>query len=98
MADLPPGVYNEGGQLYRNTPQVSADGVEWNKKRPVALTLAEAKKQHWDWYHPQFGWVNEGYKLQTDRGAVDIMADETQAVAATEEQQAKQLEEATSGT
>ncbi len=96
MADLPPGVYELDGQLVRDVTQGEGDSMRI-KHRPVALTLAEAKKLHIDWFHPQYGWINEGYKLQSDRGTEDIMADESQAVAATEEQQAKSLEEATSG-
>ncbi len=97
MADLPEGVYEKDGQLFRDVTRTSPEGDEWTKHRPVALTLVEAKRRHYDWLHPQLWWVLEGYKLQTDRGAEDIMADSTQAVAATPEQQEKALEEATSG-
>ncbi|KKN16984.1 hypothetical protein LCGC14_0970380 [marine sediment metagenome] len=87
MAELPPDVYEKNGQLYRDVEQTSAEGEPWIKHRPVALTLHEAKMKHWDWYHPQFGWVNEGYKLAKDRDGEDIMADGSQTVVATPEQQ-----------
>ncbi|KKL72517.1 hypothetical protein LCGC14_2084120 [marine sediment metagenome] len=87
MADLPPDVYEKNGQLFRDVPRVSPDGEEWTKHRPVALTLREAKMRHWDYYHPQFGWVLEGYKLERDRPAEDILADGSQTVVATPERQ-----------
>ncbi len=93
MAELPPGVYEEKGQLFRDVEQVSGEGKVWTKHRPVALTLGEAKAKHWDWYHPQFGWYLEGYKLAKDRDAADILADGSEVVIATPEKQ-EQLAEA----
>ncbi len=97
MADLPPGVYEESGLLYRDVKRESPigdpgeDGEQefetWTKKRPVALTLPEAKMRHWDWYHPLYGWVLEGYKLEKDRDSSDILTDSSQTVVATPEQQ-----------
>ncbi len=87
MADLPPGVYEENGQLYRNVTRKSAEGGEWTQHRPVSLTLTDAKMRHWDWYHPKFGWILEGYKLAKDRDLKDIMADGSEVVVATPDQQ-----------
>ncbi len=92
MAELPDGVYEENGLFYRNVTRTSPGGKgkkdqEWTRKRLVALTLAEAKKRHWDWFHPIYGWVLEGYKLEKDRDSSDILADESQTVVATPEQQ-----------
>ncbi|KKL65111.1 hypothetical protein LCGC14_1160900 [marine sediment metagenome] len=86
MAELPPDVYDKGGRLYRDVEQTSADGETWTKHRPVALTQREARMRHWDWYHPVYGWVLEGYKLQVDRPTEDILADGSQTVVATPEQ------------
>ncbi len=87
MAELPPGVYEEKGQFYRDVERYSPDGSTRTKKRPVALNHAEAKMRHWDWYHPIHGWVLEGYKLEKDREASDILADGSQTVIATPERQ-----------
>lgn len=97
MAELPPGVYEKNGQLYRDVERTAPvgdpdkDGNQeletWTKSRPVALSLAEAKSKHWDWYHPIHGWVLEGYKLEKDRAAEDILADGSQTVIATPERQ-----------
>ncbi len=87
MAELPEGVYEENGRFYRDVPRTSQDGSERTQKRPVALTQAESKARHWDWYHPQFGWVLEGYKLARDRSVNDILADTSEVVVATPERQ-----------
>ncbi|KKL60670.1 hypothetical protein LCGC14_2203010 [marine sediment metagenome] len=92
MADLPPDVYERDGQLFRDVPQVSPDGSDWVKHRRVALTLQEAKMRHWDWYHPTHGWILEGYKLEKDRDAADILADGSQTVVATPEQKERVAE------
>ena len=92
MADLPPGVYEENGQLFRDVVRTSAEGEEWTQHRPVALTLAEAKVKHWDWFHPKFGWILEGYKLGKDRDLEDIMADGSEVVIATPEKQLAETE------
>ncbi|KKN23997.1 hypothetical protein LCGC14_0899350 [marine sediment metagenome] len=86
MAELPPDVYEKNGQLYRDVEQTSAEGEPWTKHRPVARTLGEAKRMHWDWYHPVYGWVLEGYKLEKDREGADILADDSQVVVVTPEQ------------
>ncbi len=87
MADLPPDVYEENGQLFRDVVRSSAEGEDWTQHRPVALTLAEAKMRHWDWFHPVFGWILEGYKLEKDRDTKDILADSSEVVVATPERQ-----------
>ena len=80
---LPPGcIETEDGRLIRRIPQVSADGTEWLQERRVALTLDEAKAKRWDWYHPQLGWVHEGYKLEVDRTPQSIMADNSVSIMA----------------
>lgn len=102
MAELPPGVYEENGRYFRDVKrespvgEPSKDGEQefetWTKKRPVALTLVEAKMRHWDWYHPTHGWILEGYKLEKDRDAEDILADGSQTVIATPEQKERVAE------
>lgn len=87
MAELPPGVYGENGRYFRDVEQTSPEGEPWTKKRPVTLTQAEAKLRHWDWFHPVHGWILEGYKLEKDRDAQDILADGSQTVIATPERQ-----------
>ncbi len=87
MVELPEGVYERGGQLYRDVTRTSSDGKEYVQHRLVALTFGEAKLKHFDWFHPKFGWILEGYKLAKDREVNDIMADASEVVIATPEQQ-----------
>ncbi len=87
MADLPPGVYEENGQLYRDDTRLSAEGEDWTQHRLVALTFSEAKLKHWDWYHPKFGWLLEGYKLAKDRDLEDIMSDGSEVVVVSPDKQ-----------
>ncbi len=89
MAELPEGVYEQNGLFYRDVERTSGEGQgdTWTQHRPVALTLSEAKSKHWDWFHPQFGWLLEGYKLEKDRDASDILADGSEVVIATPETQ-----------
>ncbi len=97
MAELPEGVYEKGGQLFRDVERNSLIGTPkegedqefetWTQHRLVALTLGEAKLRHWDWYHPKFGWILEGYKLAKDRDVNDILADTSEVVIATPDQQ-----------
>ena len=70
-----PEVYEEHGQLFRNVQRTAADGETWTQKRPVARTLDDAKRYRQDWFHPEIGWILEGYKLEKDRDAADIFAD-----------------------
>ncbi|KKL75583.1 hypothetical protein LCGC14_2053410 [marine sediment metagenome] len=87
MAELPEGVYEKGGQLYRDVARTSPDGEECVQHRLVALTFGEAKLKHFDYFHPKFGWILEGYKLAKDRDVDDILADASEVVIATPEQQ-----------
>ncbi len=87
MADLPPGVYEENGQLFRDVVRASAEGEDWTQHRPVSLTLADAKLRHWDWFHPKYGWILEGYKLGKDRDLKDIMADGSEVVVVSPDKQ-----------
>jgi hypothetical protein len=81
--NLPPGVERlPDGQLIRRI-QVHIPGTDDDTReqiRPVAATLEEAKAKRMDWYHPELGWVLEGYKLQKDREPQDIMADHSEAM------------------
>ena len=73
---LPPGVESDPVRgLIRRIPRVSADGSSWEQVRFVALTLEEARRDHKDYYHPDFGWIRDGHKLERDRKPQDIMAD-----------------------
>ncbi len=87
MAELPEGVYEKNGQLYRDVARTSPDGEEYVQHRLVALTFGEAKLKHFDWLHPKFGWILEGYKLAKDRDVNDILTDASEVVIATPEQQ-----------
>ena len=96
MAELPPGVTEENGQLIRYVTRTSGDGELWQQRRVVATTIEEARLHRHDFYHPELGWILEGFKLEKDRPADDIMADGTQSVPAPIEQQDKTKKEATS--
>ena len=80
MENLPPGVIERNGQLYRMVPKVSASGEPWESRRPVALTIKEARERRHDYWHPKYGWVLEGYKWEKDRPPEDIMADTSQSI------------------
>ena len=82
MEDLPPGVVEENGKFYRMVPKVSAGGEPWESRRPVSLTIKEARERRFDYYHPQLGWILEGYKLERDRTPEDRMADTSQSIPA----------------
>ncbi len=82
MEGLPPGVVEENGQLVRYVEKVSASGEPWQSRRPVALTIEEARRRRWDWYHPKYGWALEGFKWQKDRTPEDRMADTSMSIPA----------------
>ncbi len=82
MENLPPGVIESNGQLCRMVPKVSASGEPWESRRPVALTIKEARERRYDYFHPELGWILEGYKLERDRKPEDIMADTSQSIPA----------------
>ena len=89
----PPGTKIRDGQLVRILTKRSADGTEREQVRPVALTQAEARKKRWDWFHPELGWVKEGYKLVTDRSVGSRMMDGSSSVAVHEEDRPTESEE-----
>jgi hypothetical protein len=100
--ELPDGVYEEGGRYYRDVERRSLTGEQdedgnplfniWMKKRPVALTFAEAKLRHWDFYNSELRvWILEGYKREKDWNPADLMADASTTVVATPEQQEREL-------
>jgi hypothetical protein len=74
---LPPGCVYKDGQLVRPVKRQSSDGTEWIQYRPVALDPVQARVEAKDYYHPQFGWVKEGYKLIKDRSLTSILADDS---------------------
>ena len=82
MEDLPPGVVEENGRLFRYVEKVSATGEPWESRRPVALTAEDARKQRFDYFHPRYGWLLEGYKWEKDRTPEDIMADTSTSIPA----------------
>jgi hypothetical protein len=74
---LPPSCVYKDGQLVRPVKRQSVDGAEWTQYRPVALDPIQARAEVKDYYHPQFGWIKEGYKLIKDRSVDSIMADDS---------------------
>jgi len=70
-----PDVKVEGGRTYREVEITAADGSVRIQRRPVAETFQEAQERRWDFYHPELGWILEGYKLAVDRPIKSIMAD-----------------------
>jgi len=81
MENLPPGVVEEDGELYRYVPKTSADGKEWHQRRLVTLNFKEARAKRADFYHQGLQtWILEGYKQEKDRAPADIMADASTSV------------------
>lgn len=77
---LPPGVEQlPSGQLVRRLEKPVTGGASRTVTRNVASTLEEARAKHWDWYHPDLGWIREGYKLEKDREPQAIMDDGSSA-------------------
>lgn len=79
-AENPLGTEKINGQLMRRLHITSADGSTREQLRPVAASIEEAKEKRWDWYHPELGWIREGYKLERDRDLGSILEDSTSAV------------------
>jgi len=77
--ELPPGVKKVSEGYIREKEIAYPDGDTRIQRRPVALTLEEAKAKHMDYYHPDLGWILEGYKLEKDREPASIMADSSVA-------------------
>lgn len=90
---FPEGVVERGGRLFREVTIVAADGSERVQVRPVARTLEEAKARRWDYYHPEGGWILEGYKWAKDRTPESIMADTSQGSPLSVEEQERRKEE-----
>lgn len=66
---------DEFGQLV-STYELDKDGkpiVDWVERRPITDDLEEARTKRIDYWHPKFGWIREGYKLERDRDAQSIM-------------------------
>lgn len=82
--DLPPGVEERGGKLVRIIPRTSHDGRTWDQVRPVSLDFREAKEKRMDFYHPELGWIREGYKREREHTVGSVMLDDSQAVAVPE--------------
>jgi hypothetical protein len=77
---LPPGAERVDGVLVRRVEMSSMGGGTWEKLRPVALTLEEARAKKQDYYHPELGWIREGWKLEKDRDTTSIMEDGSSAM------------------
>jgi hypothetical protein len=72
---LPPGVKRvRGVGLVREIPATN-NGRPYVRRKPVSLDLEEARKKRMDYFHPEFGWLIDGFKLERDRNVEDIMAD-----------------------
>lgn len=76
---LPPHAVMRRGRMFRRVtlPNPNLDGKPAYDYKPVASTLEEAKAKRWDFYHPEFGWILEGYKLAGDRTVNDRLRDST---------------------
>lgn len=72
---LPPNAIMHNGQMFHSWDDVDADGNVHHHEKLAATNQQEAREKRMDWYHPQFGWVKDGYKLYRDRTAQDIMSD-----------------------
>lgn len=83
--DLPPGAVMRGGRIVRVKEIPTPDGKVRTQVRPVSLDPREAKEKRMDYYHPELGWVLEGYKLEKDRPEQSIMDDDSQALGAPDE-------------
>ena len=80
---LPPGVVElESGKLVRRVERLASDGSTWMQERPVALDLEEARAGRMDYYHPELGWILEGYKLEKDRTVESRLADTSTSIPA----------------
>lgn len=87
--ELPPGVFEEGGNLYREREVKAEDGEVRMQRRRVSLDAEEARINRMDYFHHQLGWVLEGYKLEKNRTPEDIMADGSTATPLPVEEQEK---------
>lgn len=67
---LPPGCRVIDGIVYRRVTKTE-DGQERFVRRPVALSLDEARKTNADYYHPKLGWIRGGKKMEREHPLVE---------------------------
>lgn len=65
------------GVLYHRALMVGDSGDYRHVLRPVAKTMEEAREKQWDFYHPEFGWIRYGFKMEKDRSVASIMRDDS---------------------
>lgn len=83
---IPPGAERIPGRgLVRKIVKTINEGTPDERKvtsyKPVSLDQDEARKKRMDFYHPDFGWLIDGFKHTVDRTPQDIMSDSSMAVA-----------------
>lgn len=69
---LPPGVRREQGRGLIRIIDMGNGRTRW---RPVSLSQEEAQKKRMDYFHPEFGWLVDGFKLERDRGLMSRFQD-----------------------
>jgi hypothetical protein len=67
---LPPGTHIRNGQLVRRL-EVEEDGKVRVVRRPVALSLEDAKKSGADYYDYTLGWIRGGVKMEREHPLVE---------------------------
>lgn len=75
---LPPtveriGVIGRGTSSLRR--KIEDRGTGRTRYRPVSLDWEEAKARRWDYFHPELGWLIDGFKRERDPTIDQIMAD-----------------------
>ncbi len=81
MSELPPGVVEENGKLFRYVTRTSGDGSERQQRRPVSLDFREARTKRYDFYHEGLQtWVLEGVKQEKDRTSDSIIGDASTSI------------------
>lgn len=79
---LPPTVERLGRRLVRRIETKNdTTGLKETKFRDVSLDWAEAKLKRLDYYHPEFGWLVDGFKRVTDATLEQILADSSSSIA-----------------
>lgn len=67
------------GTWWRKIAPARAGGS--HRERPVNfVSLDDARAKREDFWHHQFGWVQEGYNLERDRDTDNILADNSMSV------------------
>lgn len=83
--NLPPGVRRRSGQILRGQPHyervVPDRGTGRDRIKPVSFDWEEAKARRWDYFHPELGWLIDGFKREKDPSIEEIMADASTTVA-----------------